>query len=53
MRIRVEQLSARLNAAQSLLGSEFPAEEFEGLRQDIITRVNRLNSEIGSTSSCL
>ena len=49
----VEQLSARLNAAQSLLGSAFPTEEFEGLRQGIITRVNRLKSEIESTSSCL
>jgi len=49
----VEQLGARLNAAQSLLGSEFLSEEFEGLRQDIITRVNRLQSEIGSISSCL
>ena len=48
----VKQLTDRLNAAQSLLGSEFPAEEFEGLHQDIITRVNRLKSEIESTPSC-
>jgi spore coat protein CotH len=48
-----EQLTTRLNAAQSLLGSEFPAEEFEGLRQYIITRIDRLKSEIESTSTCL
>jgi spore coat protein CotH len=49
----VGQLTIRLNTAKSLLGSEIPAEKFERLRQDIITRVNRLKSEIGSTTTCL
>jgi spore coat protein CotH len=48
----VEKLGVRLDAAHSLLGTEFPFEDFEGLRQDIITRVNWLQSEIGSTLSC-
>lgn len=46
------QLTARLDAARNLIGSEFPAEAFEGMRQDIITRVERLMSEIGSTATC-
>jgi hypothetical protein len=49
----VGQLTIRLNDAKSLLGSEIPAEKFERLRQDIVTRVNRLKSEIGSTTTCL
>jgi len=49
----VGQLTIRLNAAKSLLGSEIPAEKFEGLQQDIVMRVNRLKSEIGSTTNCL
>ena len=48
-----QQLTKRLNGAQSILGSEIPAEEFEGMRGDIITRINRLKSEIESTASCL
>ena len=48
-----QQLTKRLNGAQSILGSEIPAEEFEGMRRDIITRINRLKSEIESTASCI
>jgi len=47
-----EHLNTRLNTAQSLIGSEFPAEEFVELHQDIIKRINWLKSEIESTSSC-
>jgi len=48
----ITQLTARLDAARSLVGSELPAEQFEGLLHDINLRVNRLKSEIGSTTSC-
>ena len=48
-----EHLNTRLNTAQSLIGSEFPAEEFVELHQDIINRINWLKSEIESTQSCL
>jgi len=49
----VHQLSDRLDKAQNLLDPEYPAELFEGLRQDNLTRVDRLEAEIGSTLSCL
>jgi hypothetical protein len=48
-----EQLTARLNKAQSLIGPEFPPEVFEGLRQDIMAHHNWLREEIESRSSCL
>jgi len=48
----VERLFARLDAAQQLTGPAFPPEAFEGMRQDIMTRVEWLRSEIESTSSC-
>ena len=49
----VEQLFARLDAAQQITGPAFPPESFEGIRRDITTRVEWLRSEIESTSSCL
>jgi spore coat protein CotH len=49
----VEHLFARLDAAQQITGPTFPPEAFEGIRQDITTRVEWLRSEIESTSSCL
>jgi len=49
----VEQLFARLDAAQQLVGPEFPPELFEGIRHDIMTHVDWLRSEIGSTTSCM
>ncbi len=48
-----EHLTARLHTAQSLIGSTFPPEAFEGLRQDIMAHINWLRAEIESTSSCL
>jgi len=49
----VEQLFARLDAAQQITGPAFPPESFEGMRQDIMTRVEWLRSEIESTPGCL
>jgi hypothetical protein len=49
----VDQLSARLNDARKLLGSEFPDEDFEGLQQDILNRVEWLRSELASTPGCM
>lgn len=46
------QLTARLDAGRSLIGTEFPAEAFEAMKHDIITRFERLMSEIGSTATC-
>lgn len=48
-----EQLFARLDAAQQIVGPAFPPEAFEGIRHDILTHVEWLRSEIGSTSGCL
>jgi len=48
----VERLFARLDAAQQLTGPAFPPEAFDGMRNDIMTRVEWLRSEIESTSSC-
>jgi len=48
----VQQLTLRLDDAKSLLESEISAEDVEGLHQDIITRVDRLESELQSSTTC-
>jgi spore coat protein CotH len=48
-----EQLFARLDAAQQLVGPSFPPELFDAVRQDIMTHVTWLRSEIASTRGCL
>ena len=45
-------LTARLDAAESLLGSAISAEEVEGLRFDIASRIVRLESELASAAIC-
>ena len=47
------RLIARINNAQELIGASFPDEEFEMLRQDVITQVDWLLSQIGATPSCM
>jgi len=47
------QLIERINVAQELIGASFPDEEFEMLRQDVITQVDWLLSQIGATPSCM
>ena len=47
------QLIARINNAQELIGASFPEEDFELLRQEVITQVDWLLSQIGTTPSCM
>jgi len=47
-----DRIIARINAAQTLIGSEFPEEAFEGLRQSIFARFDWLQEQISSTGSC-
>ena len=47
-----ESLSARLQHARSLIGSEFPPEDFDGLEGDIFARDQWLRSEIEIAAGC-
>ena len=48
-----ESLNTHLQHARSLLGPEFPPEDFDGLEQDIFARAEWLRAEIESAHSCL
>ncbi len=48
----LSQISARLNAAESLLGTSFSPDGFERLRQETILRIERVGSELRSTTTC-
>jgi spore coat protein CotH len=45
-------LTARLDAAENLLGSALPAEEVEGIRQAIAARTRRIEDELAATTTC-
>ena len=47
-----ESLNARLQHARSLIGSEFPPEDFDGLEGDIFARDQWLRSEIEIAAGC-
>jgi spore coat protein CotH len=46
------QLTAWVNSAQELIGAAFTEQEFELLRQDIVTRTDWILSEIGGNPTC-
>lgn len=47
-----ERLHARLHHARSLIGAEFPPEDFEGLEQDISSRSDWLRTEMEANPYC-
>ena len=48
----VSELTARMDSAGKLLGSEISAEELKGLSEDAAARVDRLETELAATPTC-